>query len=53
MLFRSIDFMGRGVIRTEGMVSHHFPLEKIPDVLDMIVNHREKTFKVIIDVAES
>lgn len=48
-----IDFMGRGVIRTEGMVSHHFPLEKIPDVLDMIVNHREKTFKVIIDVAES
>ena len=48
-----IDFMGRGVIRTEGMVSHHFPLEKIPDVLDMIVNRREKTFKVIIDIAES
>ena len=48
-----IDFMGRGVIRTKGMVSHHFPLEKIPDVLDMIVNHREKSFKVIIDVAES
>lgn len=47
-----IDYMGRGVIRTDGMVSHHFPLEKIPEVLDMIVNRREKTFKVVIDVAD-
>lgn len=46
-----IDLMGRGVIRTEGMVSHHFTLEQVPQVLDMIVNRREKTFKVVIDVA--
>ena len=47
-----IDLMGRGVIRTEAMVSHHFSLEEVPAVLDMIVNRREKTFKVIIDVDE-
>lgn len=47
-----IDLMGRGVIRTEGMVSHHFTLEQVPQVLDMIVNRREKTFKVVIDVAQ-
>lgn len=47
-----INLMGRGVIRTEGMVSHHFTLEQVPQVLDMIVNHREKTFKVVINVAQ-
>lgn len=47
-----IDFMGKGIIRTEGMVSHHFSLEEVPQVLDMIVNRREKTFKVVIDVQQ-
>ena len=45
-----IDFMGRGIIRTEGMVSHHCTLEELPKMLDDIVNRRIKTFKVIIDV---
>lgn len=47
-----IDFMGRGIIRTDGMVSHHYTLEQVPEVLDMITNRREKTFKVMIEVAE-
>ena len=45
-----LDLMGRGVIRTEGMVSHHCTLEQVPEMLDNIVNRRIKTFKVIIDV---
>lgn len=47
-----IDLMGKGIIRTEGTVSHHFTLEEVPEVLDMIVNRREKTFKVVINVNE-
>ena len=47
-----IALMGSGVIRTDGMISHRFPLEQVPEVLDMIVSRREKTFKVIIHVAE-
>ena len=46
-----IELMGTGVIRIDGMVSHHFSLEELPNVLDMIVNRREKTFKVVINVA--
>ena len=45
-----IDFMGKKVIRTDGMVSHHCTLEKVPQMLEDIVNRRIQTFKVIIDV---
>lgn len=45
-----IDLMGRGVIRTAGMVSHHITLEQVPEMLDQIVNRRTKTFKVMIHV---
>ena len=45
-----IDLMGRGIVKTTGMVSHRFKFEEIPDVLDMIDKRREKTFKVLIDV---
>ena len=47
-----IDLMSRGVIRTSGMISHRFGLPDIPAVLDMIDKRREKTFKVLIEVAE-
>ena len=47
-----IDLMGRGVIKIDGLISHHFELEQIPEVLDMIVSRREKTFKVVINVSE-
>lgn len=45
-----LELFGKKAIKTDGMISHHFPLEKVPEVLDMIVNRREKTFKVVIDV---
>ena len=46
-----LRLMGEGIIRIDGMVSHHFSLEELPDVLDMMVNRREKTFKVVLDVS--
>ena len=45
-----IELMGQGIIRTDGMVSQHYALDEVPELLDRIVNKREKTFKVIIDV---
>ncbi|MBP3411606.1 MAG: alcohol dehydrogenase catalytic domain-containing protein [Clostridia bacterium] len=45
-----IDFMGRKVIRTDGMVSHHCTLEEVPQMLSDIVERKVQTYKVIIDV---
>lgn len=47
-----IDLMGRGIIRTDDMVSHHITLEETPEMLEKIVGRREKTFKVMIEVNE-
>jgi L-iditol 2-dehydrogenase len=45
-----IDLMGRGVIRTEGMITHYFKLEQIHDVFDMIDQKKEKYFKIMMTV---
>ena len=45
-----LSLMGRGVIRTAGMLSHRIQFEELPGMLDDIVNRRAKTFKVIVDV---
>jgi L-iditol 2-dehydrogenase len=43
-----IDLINRGIIKTEGMVSHRFPLEDIPKVLEMQDKKTEDTFKVVL-----
>ena len=48
--YEMIDLMGKKIIKTDGMVSQHISLEKVPAMLDDIVNRRVKTYKVIIDV---
>lgn len=48
-----IDLMARGVIRTQGMVSHHIPFGALPGMLDDIVNKRVNVFKVIVDMQEA
>lgn len=45
-----ITLMSKGIVKTEGMISHRFKLEDIPDVLDMLDKRKEKTFKIVIDV---
>lgn len=47
-----IALMGEGRIRTDGMVSHHITLEEVPEMLEKIVQRKEKTFKVVIEVNE-
>lgn len=44
-----IDLMGRGVIRTKGMISHTFKLEDTPNVFEeLVVNRKEKFFKIML-----
>ncbi len=45
-----IDLMSKGIVKTDGMISHRFGLDDIPNVLDMIDKRKEKTFKVLIEV---
>ncbi|MEA4890511.1 MAG: alcohol dehydrogenase catalytic domain-containing protein [Clostridiaceae bacterium] len=47
-----IRFISEGTITTEGMISHRFPLDQVPYVLDMIDQKKEKTFKILIEVNE-
>ncbi len=46
-----IGMMARGVIRTDGIVTHHFGFEDIPAVFPMIDAHKEPSFKIMINVA--
>ncbi|MBP0989566.1 MAG: alcohol dehydrogenase catalytic domain-containing protein [Oscillospiraceae bacterium] len=45
-----LTLMGEKKIVTDGMISHRFGLEKVPEVLDMLVKKKEKTFKILIEV---
>ncbi|MDR3643902.1 MAG: alcohol dehydrogenase catalytic domain-containing protein [Clostridia bacterium] len=45
-----IDLMGRGVIRTKGMITHHFKLEQIREVFDLIEQKKEPYFKIMLIV---
>ena len=45
-----LELMGKRIVVTDGMISHRFGLEEIPEVLDMLDKRKEKTFKILIDV---
>lgn len=45
-----IAFMGNGVIRTTGMISHYFPFTDVIAVFDMIKQRKEKYFKIMLRV---
>lgn len=45
-----IILMDEKKIVTDGMISHRFPLEKVPDILEMLHTKTEKTFKIMLDV---
>jgi len=47
-----LELMGKGIVKTDGMVSHTFLLEDIPKVLKMLDKGNEKTFKIVIHVAD-
>ena len=43
-----IDHMVQKRIRTDGVITHHFPLSKVVDVFDMIAQRKEKYFKIML-----
>jgi len=45
-----IDLMGRGKIRTAGMITHTFPLSDLPKVFAMIEARQEPFFKIMLTV---
>jgi len=45
-----IRFMGDGIIKTTGMITHYYKLEQIKDVFKMIEDRSEKFFKIMITV---
>ena len=47
-----LELMGKRAIVTDGMISHRFTLEEVPAVLDMLDKRKEKTFKILIEVAD-
>lgn len=45
-----LELMGEKKVVTDGMISHRFGLEEVPEVLDMLDKRREKTFKILIEI---
>ncbi len=47
-----LDLMGKGRIRTKGMITHYFKLAEIQKVFDMIEKGQDKFFKIMMTVNE-
>ncbi|MHB0998730.1 MAG: zinc-dependent alcohol dehydrogenase [Armatimonadota bacterium] len=45
-----IDFMEKGLVRIDGMVSHHASLDDVESIYRMIDARQEPFFKIILDV---
>jgi L-iditol 2-dehydrogenase len=45
-----IAMISRGIVTTRGMVSHHFTLEEVPRILEMLDKRTENSFKIVINV---
>lgn len=46
----AIDFVNRGIIHLEPLISNRFPFEQYDEAYQYIDSHRETTMKVIIDL---
>ena len=45
-----LDLMGKGFVRTTGMVTHRVKFEDIVKVFDFVTNRKESFFKVMIQM---
>jgi L-iditol 2-dehydrogenase len=45
-----IDLISRGIITTNGIVTHHFTLEEVPRILDMLDKRSFSSFKILINM---
>ena len=46
-----IEMMAGGSVRTQGLVTHHFGFERIPEIFRMIDSGMEPFFKIMINVS--
>ncbi|MEM6283477.1 MAG: alcohol dehydrogenase catalytic domain-containing protein [Chloroflexota bacterium] len=49
---RAIKLAENGHVDLDNMVSHHFPLEGVPDALDINLKYAEGVQKIVIDVTQ-
>jgi len=49
---RAIKLAASGKVGLEGMVSHRFPLEGVPEALEMNMRYADGVHKVVIEVGE-
>jgi len=46
-----IDWVTKGLVRLEPLVTHRIPLEKVEEGLDLCRFHKDNTLKVILDIS--
>jgi 2-desacetyl-2-hydroxyethyl bacteriochlorophyllide A dehydrogenase len=48
----AVDLVAKGIIKTEPLITQHFPFEQYHDAYKFIENHTDKAIKVMIDVTD-
>jgi 2-desacetyl-2-hydroxyethyl bacteriochlorophyllide A dehydrogenase len=49
----AVEMVAKGVIKTQPLITHHFPFEQYHDAYKFIESHSDQAVKVMIDVAEN
>jgi L-iditol 2-dehydrogenase/threonine 3-dehydrogenase len=49
----AVDWTAKGIIKTEPLISKHFPFEQYHEAYKFIEAHSDQAVKVMIDVAEN
>ena len=45
----SLDYMQKGIIKIDNMISHRFPFKRTAEAFDLVANYRDGAMKVMID----
>jgi L-iditol 2-dehydrogenase len=45
----SLDYMQKGLIKIDNMISHRFPFVRTKEAFDLVANYRDGAMKVMID----
>ncbi len=45
-----VNLMATGKINAKGMITHHFPLERVADGLEMVAKNRDGVIKAMVDI---
>jgi threonine dehydrogenase-like Zn-dependent dehydrogenase len=49
----AVEMVAKGIIKTQPLITHHFPFEQYHDAYKFIESHSDQAVKVMIDVAEN